>query len=191
MKTFPNQIELTAYFEAFSPTAYKDIAGVWTIGYGQARTLPAGTPITEGMTCTEEQARSWLEHMFLLLKDTLRREKYPKIWSVQNFFEDAMVDYAYNCGISAFPNLIEKLKDDDYPGASLEFLDGFYVHSKPIKGLLLRRISNYNTFMQGTYLAWQEGDAIPQDLKNKLLFMNPTHSDAVSMINNLKVKSID
>lgn len=41
--------------EGFSPTAYQDQAGVWTIGYGTTKIN--GVPVKQGDTVSEEQAR--------------------------------------------------------------------------------------------------------------------------------------
>lgn len=230
MKTFTNQLDLTAFWESFKAHTYPDpmsdlyraipkapwgdkpIAEIlkneppiyqqldgepFTIGFGQAHILPDGTPITPDMTCTEEQAKTWLayrltqyipkvicnflgEDIFNSLEyDSNGNDTYEKI--------DALSDYAYNCGIKAFPKLIAKLKDNDILGASLEFLDGFYVESKPVWGLLKRRISEYNTFVNGTYLAWEDGDPITQDLMNKLLAKNLNNTQAIKMINGFKI----
>lgn len=186
MKQFNNQLELTMYWEGFKSTAYRCPAGVITIGYGM--TSIDGKPVTEGMTCTQEQAMGWLEAELFDLDvwvygNITRSTKYCK----ENI-HDALSDYAYNAGKNAFPTLLKKLKAGDTQGAILEFLDGIYVAKKPLLGLLLRRISEYNTFVNGTYIAWEKGDPISQDLKNKLLAKNAKNQDAVNMINQLKVK---
>lgn len=189
MKTFSNQIDLTAYWEQ-GPNggpalkAYRCPAGKLTIGYGE--TLPDGGAIKEGMICTEHQATTWLINTLTYLEVFLQK-KLGFIALGENKY-DALKDYAYNAGINAFPSLLMKLKVRDIQAASLEFLDGLYVGKKPLLGLLLRRISEYNTFVNGTYIAWEKGDPISQDLKNKLLAKNAKNQDAVNMINQLKVQ---
>ncbi len=183
MKTFSNQVELTAHFEGFSAKAYKCPAGVWTFGFGTTRI--GGKPITEGMTCTQAEALKWLEKDLGRAKTDIKTKGVIVASSTEL---DAMADYAYNCGVNAFPSLIACMKRADRAGASLEFLDSIYVAKTPLLGLLLRRISEYNTFVNGTYIAWEKGDAISQDLKNKLLAKNAKNQDAVVMINQLRVK---
>lgn len=182
MKTFTNQLDLTAFWESFSPTAYKDAAGVITLGYGQARTLPDGTPITPDMTCTEEQAKEWLKTIF-------EDKSYVVHWHyglLEGAKLDAITDYCYNVGLGQSPNLCNALLAKDYDAASTELLNAIYVKGKPLLGLLLRRISEYNTFLTGQYIAFEKGDPISQDLKDKLLSMN-SNPQGIAMINDLKV----
>ncbi len=52
-------LNLIKSFEGLRLDAYRDVAGIWTIGYGHIR------GVSEGMTITEEQAtsscnRTWL-----------------------------------------------------------------------------------------------------------------------------------
>lgn len=198
MKTFNNQIDLTAFWEGFSAKAYKCPAGVWTLGYGTTRIWVGSIskknfhwqPITEGMGCSQKKAEEWLNiemnlELYVALKKKLEKDAKCILNTKQ---EDAIKDYAYNCGINAFPTLIKKINNLDIEGASLEFLDGIYVAKKPLLGLLLRRISEYNTFVNGTYIAWEKGDPISQDLKNKLLLKNAKNQDAVDMINQFKLQ---
>lgn len=194
MKTFDNQCDLTAWWEQ-GPNggpalkAYKCPAGVWTIGFGQARKLPDGTPIAEGMICTEGQAREWLEYELsqaeVFLQLALNGSNLIVITAGQL---DSLCDYTYNCGPHAFPRLLRELREGEIISSSLEFLDGFYAAKKPLMGLLLRRISEYNTFLTGEYKAWEKGDPISQDLKDKLLAKNSNNKAGIAMINKLGVK---
>lgn len=190
MKIFSDQIDLTAYWEQGPKggpalVAYRCPAGVWTLGYGE--TMPNGKPVTQNMVCTEMEARNWLEGRLNGLQAWAYVEWEPEVQYL-NYYRLAIADYAYNCGKNAFPTLLKKLKAGDIEGAILEFLDGVYVAKKPLLGLLLRRISEYNTFTTGQYVAFEKGDSISQDLKNKLLAKNANNVDAVNMINQLGVK---
>lgn len=189
MKIFNNQLELTMYWEGFKSTAYRCPAGVITIGFGSTRDMD-NFPIKEGEVWTLEQAKERLE---FVLDDALRHDLMMKLnrkifLSLSEEKTCSLLDYAYNAGINAFPTLIKKLNIGDMEGASLEFLDSIYVAKKPLLGLLLRRISEYNTFTTGQYIAWEKGDPISQDLKDKLLSKNAKNQDAVNMINQFKVK---
>lgn len=187
MKTFSNQVELTAFWEGFRGKAYKCPAGIWTLGYGTTR-IQGDEPVVEGDTCTKKEALQDLTFHFNYLSGKMTKliKNYVKLEISQM---DAIEDYAYNAGENAFPALIKKLNMGDTEGASLEFLDGIYVAKKPLLGLLLRRISEYNTFInRWSYVAWEKGDPISQDLKNKLLTKNAKNQDAVNMINQLRVK---
>lgn len=183
MKVFRDQLNLTMHFEGFCAKAYKCPAGVWTIGYGS--TQVKNKPITEGMVCTMIEAQKWLQTGLDQAKTQL---KSRGVITASQSELDALADYAYNCGINAFPTLLSKIKTGDKAGAALEILDGIYMAKKPLLGLLLRRIAEYNTFTTATYCAFDKNDPISQDLKDKLLAKNARNQDAVNMINQLGVK---
>ena len=48
-------LQLTEQFEGVRVTAYQDVRGVWTIGYGHT-----GPDVVEGMTITQDQADDFL-----------------------------------------------------------------------------------------------------------------------------------
>ena len=77
-------------FEGFRKKAYQDVKGVWTIGYGHT------VDVKEGDYITKQQAEE------LLLKDLERFERFVDSLDVchgdQGKF-DALIDFAYNCGI--------------------------------------------------------------------------------------------
>ena len=99
METSKEMIEQIAAFEGCKLTAYKDIAGIWTIGVGHT-----GPEVKSGMTITKEQA------MDLLRKDLASAEKYVNALNkvleakhsgmMQKHF-DALVSLVYNCGSGA------------------------------------------------------------------------------------------
>ena len=55
-------IDLIKKFEGCNLTAYEDIVGVWTIGYGTTNSDKriTGTDIYQGLTITQAQADEWL-----------------------------------------------------------------------------------------------------------------------------------
>lgn len=92
-----NCLALITHFEGFKSTAYQDIAGIWTIGYGT--TYVAGKRVTAGMTCTASQAEAWL-------KDSLRDAEQAitqacRVPLTQYQF-DALVSLVYNIGAGNF-----------------------------------------------------------------------------------------
>ena len=105
------------YFEGLRLTAYKDLAGVWTIGYGHT-----GPEVREGLTWTIEQAEEALQRR-------LANEFAPGVLAVitrsmKQHELDAMIDLAYNIGVSAFQTstLVKKFNAGDTAGAADEFL---------------------------------------------------------------------
>lgn len=183
MKVFDNQVDLTAFWEKFEPKAYKCPAGVWTLGYGA--TMINGKPITPDMTCTEEEARKWLDtRIGSLYNNLIDKMNQPDKIEYHQYM--SLCDYAYNCGLNAFPSLLSYLKTGNIESASHEFLDGFYVNKRPLLGLLLRRISEYNTFCNGTYIKYEKTDPISSQLKSLLLLKNGHNDAAIEIINLLR-----
>jgi len=90
MKTSSNGIDLIKKFEGCELEAYRDAAGVWTIGFGHTG------DVKEGQKITEKKAISLLKSD--LEKFEKKVEKYNwKYHFNQNEF-DALVSFAYNLG---------------------------------------------------------------------------------------------
>ena len=87
-------INLIAKWEGVRLTAYQDVSGVWTIGYGHT-----GSDVTAGMTITQAQA------IALLQTDVASFEGYVNNFCKKNnvtFTQsqfDAMVSFSYNVGV--------------------------------------------------------------------------------------------
>jgi lysozyme len=88
-----NGLALTESFEGVRLTAYQDIRGVWTTGYGHT-----GPDVRPGMTITQAQAEQ------LLLADVAHAvsmvNRCVTVSLDQNQF-DALVDFAFNAGCEA------------------------------------------------------------------------------------------
>lgn len=89
MKISKRGIDLIKQFEGCRLTAYKDPAGVWTIGYGHTKS------VKQGMKITQEQAEELLKKDLAVYEAKV--EKYSKYNWNQNQF-DALVSFAYNIG---------------------------------------------------------------------------------------------
>jgi lysozyme len=93
-------IDFIKQFEGKKLTAYKDIAGLWTIGYGHL--IKPNESYLIGATITEAEAEK-------LLRDDLKQfenavnQTITEIKLTQNQF-DALVSLAFNIGVSAFRN---------------------------------------------------------------------------------------
>ena len=178
MKQFNNQSDLTAYWEGFRDKSYQDIGGVWTIGYGTIRIN--GSVVTSDMSCTQDEALQWLQNDLYCM--------VPGEYSYLSSFQlDAVRDLAYNIGWGAFPILDSFAKSQNTAGVASEFLNDIYVKGTPIIGLVLRRISEWNTFVNSQYVAWEEGDAISSSLKQLLLDANYQTPSALAMINSFTI----
>ena len=98
MKASQNGINFIKAREGFRLTAYKDSAGIWTIGYGSIQFRDGSKP-TAGMTITQAVADDLLAWEVGLKGDAVDQCIKTKV--TQNQF-DACVSLAYNIGINAF-----------------------------------------------------------------------------------------
>lgn len=117
MKISKNGIALIKSFEGLMLQAYKDIAGVWTIGYGSTRYQNGEAIKPSDRLSTEVQAN-------LLLQNTLGKyeaavNSYVLVPLTQNQY-DALVSFAYNLGTNALlhSTLLKKLNEKDYTAAA-------------------------------------------------------------------------
>jgi GH24 family phage-related lysozyme (muramidase) len=118
-------------FEGCSLTAYRDGAGVPTIGFGHT------LGVAMGLTITPEQAEAFF------LSDTASIVAAVNACvntCTQNQF-DALVDFAYNCGVQNLKDstLLHLHNAGDYAGAAGQF--GLWVHAngEVLAGLVTRR----------------------------------------------------
>lgn len=96
-------IDLTAgrlaFEEGFRADAYQDTGGRWTIGYGRC---DAG--VTEGMTCTPDEAQAWmrgkLESLIAALTAAL-----PWWTGLDLTRRSVLLDMAYNIGVGEAPTI--------------------------------------------------------------------------------------
>lgn len=134
MKTSEKGLSLIKRFEGCHLTAYRCLAGVWTIGYGHTDS------VSEGDTITQSQADTYLA------KDIEKFERYVSNTGLtlsQNQF-DALVSFAYNCGNGSLKKLIA--------GRSLdEIADAFLLYTKAngatLPGLVKRRQAERELFV--------------------------------------------
>ena len=136
MKASNILIEALKRFEGFRGTAYKDVTGTWTIGYGFTAGVKRGDKITEGEA--ERRLRRELAH-FEAYVDGLR------VTQRQHCF-DALVDFAYNVGCDALggSTLLRKIRACA-PDAEVraEFMRWVYAtvtgRKRKLDGLVKRR----------------------------------------------------
>jgi lysozyme len=121
MKLSNHGINAIKNFEGLRLDAYRDIAGVWTIGYGSTR-YHDGRPVKPGDRLANEQQAS------ALFSNTLGQyeeavNQYVKVPLSQNQY-DALVSFTYNEGTGALrqSTLLKKLNENDYSGAADQFL---------------------------------------------------------------------
>ena len=134
-------LALTERFEGCRLEAYRDVAGVLTIGYGHT-----GPDVYEGQTCTQQQAMAWL----ILDTQTAVQAVNDLVQIQLNQGEfDALVDFVFNLGIGAFARstLLRLLNADDIAGAADQFALWDHAGGQVVAGLLRRRLAEKQEFL--------------------------------------------
>lgn len=92
-------LDLIKKWEGCRLTAYQDIVGVWTIGYGttNADKSITGTEIKQGLKITQDTADEWLLKS-IQQKYIPKVEKYNHIYNFNQNQIDALASFAYNIG---------------------------------------------------------------------------------------------
>ena len=99
MKPNAATIALIKSFEGCRLTAYKDIAGVWTIGYGLTTGALPGVSVSQGMVITQMQAEEYLAQTLGIFGNKILPMMTRK--PTPNQF-GAMLSLAYNVGTGGF-----------------------------------------------------------------------------------------
>lgn len=139
MKYSKQGLELTKSFESCRFSSYKDVGGVWTIGYGHTR------GVGPDQTCTKEQAEAWL------IEDIAQAEQnvntHVRVTLTQEEF-DSLVDFDFNCGSKALngSTLLKLVNSGDMNHAAREFEKWDHVGGKVVAGLLRRRLAEEKLF---------------------------------------------
>ena len=143
-------IDLVKDFEGFSAKAYPDPATgaePITIGYGSTR-YADGSKVKMGDVVTN------LEAQRLLLLDLERRYNAIKNWLPYNINQnqiDAVVSFAYNCGIGAFEKSTLRKKiwaNPNDPAIKDEFMKWVRAGGKIMKGLRRRRSAEAKLYFE-------------------------------------------
>ena len=140
--------------EALFLKAYRDVAGIWTIGYGTIRIN--GRAVQPGDTCTEEQAAQWIADECAVHEDALNRA-LANVTLAQNQF-DSLVSMSYNIGSAGI--LSSTLVKTIQAGGTV-IQDYFTRWSKArdpktgqlvvVQGLLNRRMMEWQMYSIGVY----------------------------------------
>lgn len=121
MQLSENGFKMIKNFEGLRLTAYRDAAGVWTIGYG-CTMYHDGRKVRPGdKLASETQADALFRNVLGQYEQAVNR--FVKVPLSQNQF-DALVSFTYNEGTGALKqsSLLLKLNEKDYDGAAAHFL---------------------------------------------------------------------
>jgi GH24 family phage-related lysozyme (muramidase) len=116
--------------------AYKDSAGITTIGIGLARTYPNGIPIKITDICTKAQAYEWCnEHLEKSIYPAL--DKLCQGHNVPDPVYVALASIAYNSGVGIFQNesFKEPIANSDWKALAETFR---MYHKIRVNGVLTR-----------------------------------------------------
>lgn len=142
----PDGLAILQYFESCRLEAYWDADGkVWTIGWGDT-----GPDVVKGLRITQAEADQRLQRR-------LAREFVPGVLKAltrpaSQAQLDAMVDLAYNIGVSAFQGstLVRLFNAGDQAGAAEQFPRWNKSGSKVLLGLRRRRAADRARFLGTT-----------------------------------------
>lgn len=125
-----------AIHEGYSSTAYRDTAGVATVGFGQADGVKMGekTDPVRALQVLQNSLDSHAKGMVECIHVPISQGEY-----------DAYLDFTYNVGVSAFchSTLNKKLNESNYVGACTELLKWTQAGGRTLPGLVKRRQEEY------------------------------------------------
>lgn len=135
-----NGLKLTESFESCRLTAYQDIKGIWTIGWGHT-----GTDVVPGLTITQAQADALLLHD---VQNAVNHVNHLVTIPLNQCEFDALVDFAFNAGCGAFASstMLKLLNSGDYAGAAAQFDRWDMAGGQHVAGLLRRRQAETDLF---------------------------------------------
>jgi len=152
-------IDLVKEFEGLRTTAYKDSAGVWTIGYGTTGRAGVGIDPVEGMEITEAEAEYYLQKGLEKFSTEITGAITQPI--NENEF-GAFVSLAYNIGSGAFKRstALRKFNAGDKQGAANAMLMWNKAGGRVLNGLVRRREAERALFLTPVRVDAPAQDAI-------------------------------
>ena len=127
--------------EGYKSTAYQDVVGVYTVGFGQADGTKKGdtTNPVRALVKLQNTLDQTAKEMAACIHVPISQGEY-----------DAYLDFSYNVGVFAFctSTLNKKLNQLDYAGACQELLKWNKAGGKVLEGLTKRRQEEYKQCTQ-------------------------------------------
>ena len=146
-------------WEGLELSAYRDVAGIWTIGYGH--TAAAGPPApAAGMRISETEAVAILQRDLRQFEAAV--ESKVKVPLNDNQFA-ALVSFCFNVGAGAFgkSTLLKKLNAGNYDAVPSELAKWVKAGGKTVKGLVNRRAAEAGLWAKGSFVSSNTVDAKP------------------------------
>lgn len=144
MQISDNGIRALEDREGFRDKAYKDTAGIWTVGFGTIKIN--GVKVKEGDIISRETAEACMRTDIKWAEASVNTA--VKVPLNQNQF-DALVSFVYNVGSSAFEHstLLRYLNAGKYKDTASQLLVWVYSGGKVTPGLVSRRKAEYSQFI--------------------------------------------
>jgi len=139
-------LDLIKQFEGCKLTAYKDIVGIWTIGYGTTAAAGLGIEPAKGMTITQDRAEDLLRQgidKFAAKVDELITAK------VNQNERGAVICLAYNigCGALSKSTVLRELNAGNKDRAAAAFKMWNKAGGEIVQGLVNRRNAEVTLFL--------------------------------------------
>jgi len=152
MKTSGKGIAFIAEQEGVVTRAYRDVAGVWTIGIGHTARAGAPEPVA-GMTITRDEA-------FDILADDLpacERRVEAALGPVPQAVFDGAVSFDFNTGAVARASWVKAYRAGDRDGARRGLMQWTRAAGRVVAGLVRRREAEARLIFEGDYGAVAAG----------------------------------
>lgn len=148
-------LALIKQWEGLRLTAYEDVGGVLTIGYGST------SDVEPGMKITRAQAHRRLVKDLAVAEGTV--DSLVKVDLTPNQF-GALVSFVFNVGTNAFAKstLLRKLNAGDYASVPSELARWNKVKGKTVAGLANRRAAEAGLWSRGEFVASNTIEPVPE-----------------------------
>lgn len=126
-------LHMTESFESCRLTAYQDVKGVWTIGWGHT-----GPAVVPGLTWTQQQADDALQADIAWANNVVNGLCHASLAQPEH---DALVDFVFNVGSGNFAHstMLKELNGGNMVVAALEFEKWDHAGGRVVAELLRRR----------------------------------------------------
>lgn len=144
MTPSPALVDFVGAWEGFRSTAYQDIVGVWTIGFGQTKGVQAGDTIT--LEAALADLNQTLYDTGRILRAYMKREP-----SQQQF--DGLLSLAYNCGVDriATSGVMDRFNGGNDEGCADRMLWWNKAGGRVVAGLARRREAERAIYLSADY----------------------------------------
>ncbi len=139
-------IDLIKQYEGCKLTAYQDIVGVWTIGYGTTAMADVGIVPAKGMTITQDRAEDLLRQGVEKFADTVDAMITTKVNQNER---GAIICLAYNigCGALSKSTVLRELNAGNKDRAAAAFKMWNKAGGEVVQGLVNRRNAEVTLFL--------------------------------------------